>query len=391
MSDTTIRGNATRRGPDAKRFAFFMPGPPRQLLKIFTCYLWGTHASRTKRGAGATSVDTPPLPSPAPPARAYSPPPFSRARKPLFRLFSFDCLPFFCFRRSAGSGVFLRRCSLTSFIRSRGNPSDPPATSREFYKTFHASLTASAFFLPTKQRILVWIEFLMEPTPPGPSTQLPPPPPPPLLSSPSRDVRRYSCIESRAKAMEGVATISSRYSDFLRARDTCVRMKPATVKVASEEMRKSGDARIACVKSKGKKKKRTSATVIPRQRRAEWCARRTCIAMRKKKLLSSILSGVILHTTTPIAPPHSYCNIILSTYARYVCPNMHDFFPRKHFIKRRAYFSSFFIIQHRLRKYTQHFSARLLNVRALGGICAKCSLISQAIRARAILSPLISP
>lgn len=35
---------AAQRRTGAKRFAFFMPGLPRQLLKIFTCYLWGTHA-----------------------------------------------------------------------------------------------------------------------------------------------------------------------------------------------------------------------------------------------------------------------------------------------------------------------------------------------------------
>lgn len=79
----------------------------------------------------------------------------------------------FLFRRSLRNGVF--RCrSLSQLLHPlpRSNPPDLPATSREFYKTFHASLTASASFPPSKQRILVWIEFLMEPTPPGPRPTL---------------------------------------------------------------------------------------------------------------------------------------------------------------------------------------------------------------------------
>lgn len=85
-----------------------------------------------------------------------------------------------------------------------------PATSREFYKTFHASLTASVSFPPTKQRILVWIEFLMEPIPSGSR---------PTPTQPSHhpaflcDVRGYSRVHG------------SRCDDFLphrfpRARDT---------------------------------------------------------------------------------------------------------------------------------------------------------------------------
>lgn len=159
MSDTTIRGNATRRGPDAKRFAFFMPGPPRQLLKIFTCYLWGTHASRTKRATMRHS----PSPSSAlrAPLHLFSQTPFP----PLFLRLH----PFFCFAVPCGTAYFARRPLLLPPLSAPvGNPADLPATSREFYKTFHASLTASASFPPTKQRILVWIEFLMDPTPPGP-------------------------------------------------------------------------------------------------------------------------------------------------------------------------------------------------------------------------------
>lgn len=91
------------------------------------------------------------------------------ARKPLlFRLFSFDCLPF-----SVSPFPAERRIpssfppSTPSSAPEEQPPPDLPTTSREFYKTFHASLTASTSFSPTKQRILVWIEFLMEPTPPG--------------------------------------------------------------------------------------------------------------------------------------------------------------------------------------------------------------------------------
>lgn len=108
------------------------------------------------------------LPSP-PFACSYSLPPFAQTPFPL--LFLFGCLPFSVLR----NGRF-RRCSfsslslpLTHLLHPLTNPSETsPATSREFYKTFHASLTASASFSQTKQRILVWIEFLMEPTPPGP-------------------------------------------------------------------------------------------------------------------------------------------------------------------------------------------------------------------------------
>jgi len=66
-------------------------------------------------------------------------------------------------------------------------PGNLPATSREFYKTFHASLTASVSFPPTKQRILVWIEFLME----IPSGSRPTPfdhPPPPRHRFPTSAV-----------------------------------------------------------------------------------------------------------------------------------------------------------------------------------------------------------
>lgn len=79
--------------------------------------------------------------------------------------------PFFCFAEWQVPPLLL----FLSFSSSHSSPSSAheslrnlPATSREFYKTFHASLTASASFSQTKQRILVWIEFLMEPTPPGP-------------------------------------------------------------------------------------------------------------------------------------------------------------------------------------------------------------------------------
>lgn len=157
-----------------------MPGPPRQLLKIFTCYLWGTHASRTKRA-------TEPAPSREPlvllslsfsslalPLRLFSSPPYTRAN-PFSASFPPPTASLFPSLRSLRDGVFYPRHrtssglpALVSFIRCRSNPLNLPATSREFCKTFHASLAASVSFPPTKQRILVWIEFLMEPTPPGP-------------------------------------------------------------------------------------------------------------------------------------------------------------------------------------------------------------------------------
>lgn len=149
-----------------------MPGPPRQLLKIFTCYLWGTHASRTKRA-------TEPAPSREPHVlfslslslafRPYLFPslPYTRAN-PFSASFPLPTATLFPSLRSLRDGIFrFRRRTATglsthvSFIRCRSNPPDLPATSREFCKTFHASLAASASFPPTKQRILVWIEFLM--------------------------------------------------------------------------------------------------------------------------------------------------------------------------------------------------------------------------------------
>lgn len=128
--------------------------------------------------------------------RSYlSPPPLSRpptlpvlfsifrARKPFFRFFSSD------HRLSLRNGVFptVPPLPFSSFSSSSSSStslhplpeSDPAATcrqpSREFCKTFHASLAASATFPPSKQRILVWIEFLMEPTPPGAHTLRPRP------------------------------------------------------------------------------------------------------------------------------------------------------------------------------------------------------------------------
>lgn len=110
MSNTTIRGNATRREPDAKRFAFFMPGPPRQLLKIFTCYLWGTHASRTKR---ATEL----------PPRRFFPRALSsstfRTQTPSFPPLFLRLPPFFCFAVPCGTTYSVAAPPLNSFIRSR--------------------------------------------------------------------------------------------------------------------------------------------------------------------------------------------------------------------------------------------------------------------------------
>lgn len=108
------------------------------------------------------------------PLRLFSSPPYTRAN-PFSASFPPPTASLFPSLRSLRDGVFYprRRISsglpaLVSFIRCRSNPLNLPATSREFCKTFHASLAASVSFLPTKQRILVWIEFLMEPTPPGP-------------------------------------------------------------------------------------------------------------------------------------------------------------------------------------------------------------------------------
>lgn len=76
---------------------------------------------------------------------------------------------FFYFAEWHVPPLLLFSLPLTHLLHPLTNPPRKlPATSREFYKTFHASLTASASFSQTKQRILVWIEFLMEPTPPGP-------------------------------------------------------------------------------------------------------------------------------------------------------------------------------------------------------------------------------
>lgn len=64
--------------------------------------------------------------------------------------------------------------SLHALSKRPGKPLSPKpsclVTSREFYKTFHASVAASATFPLTKQRILVWIEFLMAADPSRPAT-----------------------------------------------------------------------------------------------------------------------------------------------------------------------------------------------------------------------------
>jgi len=129
------------------------------------------HTCLKNQTRATAELNPPPLPRP----RVATPRPhLPRAQTPFPPLF-LRLLPFFSFRRSLRNTAVSRSPSLlrsVSFIRSRGNvpvlprpvypPGNLPATSREFYKTFHASLTASVSFPPTKQRILVWIEFLME-------------------------------------------------------------------------------------------------------------------------------------------------------------------------------------------------------------------------------------
>ena len=142
MSDTTIRGNATRREPDAKRFAFFMPEPPRQLLKIFTCYLWGTHASRTKRATELPPSILPACSSPRPPF----------VRKPLlFRLFSFNCLPFSVSPFPAERRIPVAIPTLNSFIRSRRATAPGPAGNVSRILQNVSRLSYCFRFLPTDE------------------------------------------------------------------------------------------------------------------------------------------------------------------------------------------------------------------------------------------------
>lgn len=154
------------------------------------------------------------LPSP-PFICSYSLPPFAQTPFPL--LFLFGCLSFSVLR----NGRFRRLLLFLSFSSSHSSPSSAheslrnlPATSREFYKTFHASLTASASFSQTKQRILVWIEFLMEPTPPGPR---PIPFNPPITSS----LRVYgarasstNCVKASRRLPLSISISSSTRYDF---------------------------------------------------------------------------------------------------------------------------------------------------------------------------------
>lgn len=76
----------------------------------------------------------------------------------------------FLFRSSLRNGVF-RRYSLSQLLHPlprRNSPGPAGNVSRILQNVSRLSYYTSASYPPTKQRILVWIEFLMEPTPPGP-------------------------------------------------------------------------------------------------------------------------------------------------------------------------------------------------------------------------------
>lgn len=97
-----------------------------------------------------------------------------------------------------------------------------PATSREFYKTFHASLTASASFSQTKQRILVWIEFLMEPTPPGPRPPYPSIHPSPFLHVYGARASSMNCVKASRRLPLSISISSSTRYDFEQSGKGCI-------------------------------------------------------------------------------------------------------------------------------------------------------------------------
>lgn len=98
---------------------------------------------------------------------------FARFRSFFSTSFSFDCLPF-------SVSLFPAERHIPSLLPlttpSSAPEEEPPGpagnVSRILQNVSRLSYYTSASYPPTKQRILVWIEFLMEPTPPGPQSTL---------------------------------------------------------------------------------------------------------------------------------------------------------------------------------------------------------------------------
>jgi len=131
-----------------------------------------------------------------------------RTQTPSFPPLFLRLLPFFCFTVPYGTAYSVAAPSLNSFIRFRGTTSRTCRQRLENSTKRFTPLLLSASFPPTKQRILVWIEFLMEPTPPGSRST--------LFNHPVRRrfPSRYSAIRaSSANCIETSATTSS-YIDF---------------------------------------------------------------------------------------------------------------------------------------------------------------------------------
>lgn len=229
---------------------------------------------------------------------------------PFFSTSFLSTASLFLFCCSLRNGVF-RRCSLFQLLHPlpKSSPPDLPATSREFYKTFHASLTTSASFPPTKQRILVWIEFLMEPTPPGPRPTLST-----ILLSLARDVRQFLCVEYELH--RGIATTSS-YIDssgtryhFKRNRwwEECV----------FKESRKSGNVYIFDIRN-----------------RKVVCCYSALVIFEKDTTYShvtlekNLVSLVVHFITANCNIGHSYCNIVVSTYTVHIYEYTRLFFWQK--------------------------------------------------------------
>lgn len=173
--------------------------------------------------------------------------------------------------------------------------------SREFYKMFHASLTASASLSPTKQRILVWIEFLMGPTPPGPR--------PTLFSHPAFRRRFPSpAIFGDFRASSLSCMEASRLFllyRFLSGHDTILNEIAGKVERAITRT-------LSYAKSKGRPR-RLLFRVSNIQKR--YNIQHLCFHVALEKKLVSLLVHFI---TANCNSDHRYCNIAVSTYTTHI-------------------------------------------------------------------------
>jgi len=271
----------------------------------------------------------------APPSylRRYPPSPtreFSstfRARAPFPPLF-LRLPPFFCIRRSAGNDVFRFPLSISHLLHPL--PRQPLGSAGNVSRILQnvSRLSYRFCFLPTDETTNTRMDWIFDGADSSrPSIRTPSP-------SPSRDVRRYSCIESRAKRRQ-------RRDDFLPiaiSSGTRYRFEWSRRRKGCFLRNIEGWQCARCVHKIG----RRTTIVIPRRRRVK----SVCIARLPRHWGKKPVSFRVHFTTTNRTgkPPtvllqyrsvniHMIC---LPKYTRF-------FFPRKHFIKCHT-FCSFLIL-----------------------------------------------